>query len=144
MKGTYVLLLNMGKNSEIRIGGLGVLDFGKGYYAYVGSGQGSLEKRLERHFSDKKKRFWHIDYLLGEAEALGAVYFESGKEECRLAGGLAENFDSVKGFGCSDCSCMSHLFFSPDRKILEKKVISTVRSLQGLPLRWPRKRRTGP
>jgi Uri superfamily endonuclease len=126
MKGTYVLLLRLGKDQKIRIGSIGSISFRKGSYAYVGSGQASLEKRIGRHFRREKKRHWHIDYLLEKAEAVKAIYFESGKEECNLAKGMSENLKGVPKFGCSDCRCDSHLFYS--EKDLEKEV---VRSLRG-------------
>lgn len=111
MKGVYVLLIELRKDSKIRIGRLGFLDFRKGYYAYVGSGMGSLEKRIERHLKQKKKKFWHIDRFLEKSEVFKVIYSEGGKE-CELAKGLEGKFESVRNFGSSDCRCRSHLFFS--------------------------------
>jgi len=65
MKGVYILLINVGKNLRLKIGSLGMINFVNGKYAYVGSAQNNLEKRVERHMSKNKKKFWHIDYLLG-------------------------------------------------------------------------------
>jgi Uri superfamily endonuclease len=87
--------------------------FKKGLYAYVGSGQVGLEKRVARHLRRVKKCFWHIDYLLGSgvARVVRVFWMEGGKsEECRLAGILGERGVLVVGFGCSDCCCKSHLF----------------------------------
>jgi len=67
MRGTYILVLRLTRNSSIKIGRLGKLRFCKGYYCYVGSALGkavNLENRIMRHFSKKKKKRWHIDYLL--------------------------------------------------------------------------------
>ena len=69
MKGCYCLIINLDKNSEIRIGRkLGKIKFKKGTYVYVGSAMNSLESRLKRHLSDEKKMHWHIDYLLKESK----------------------------------------------------------------------------
>ena len=130
MKGTYVLLIKLEKPKRIRIGSLGFVSFRKGYYAYVGSGLNSLEKRIERHFSRNKKKFWHIDYFLEWAKPEGVIYFESGKMEYEVAGKLREEFECVRNFGCSDCKCESHLFCS--EKPMEKRVVSIVRNLRGL------------
>lgn len=46
------------------------------------------------------------------------MYAESGNIECRLAGSLGKNLDSVRKLGCSDCGCGSHLFFCADFKTL--------------------------
>jgi Uri superfamily endonuclease len=135
MKGTYVLLLKLERDSRVGVGRLGILEFRKGWYAYVGSGMGSLEKRIERHFSKEKKRYWHIDYLLEKGRVSKVIYFGSGKMECKLAEKLAGRFEGVSGFGCSDCPCRSHLFYSG--RPVEKEVVRAIRSLRGLlsPLR---------
>ncbi|MEM3565417.1 MAG: DUF123 domain-containing protein [Candidatus Bathyarchaeia archaeon] len=87
---------------------------GKGFYAYVGSAQKGVEKRLIRHFRRAcKKRFWHIDYLLAmdDVSVVKAFYKEAGKsEECVTAQVLKAVGSPVEGFGCSDCRCGSHLF----------------------------------
>lgn len=130
MKGTYVLLVKLERPMKTRVGSLGRIDFRRGYYAYVGSGQNSLLKRVGRHMRSEKKKHWHIDYLLDGAEILKAVYFESGKVECELAKKMGEQAEGVKGFGCSDCKCTSHLFYSAERGKLEKGVTKNIRSLR--------------
>jgi Uri superfamily endonuclease len=82
-------------------------------YAYVGSAQRGLEKRIARHLGKCKKRFWHIDYLLCDQSVRVAEVFwkEAEKaEECATARKISEVSVPVVGFGCSDCSCKSHLF----------------------------------
>jgi len=130
MKGTYVLIIRLGKNTEIRIGALGNVKFTKGFYAYVGSGMNSLEKRIERHMKKRgKKKFWHIDYFLSTANALGAISWESdSKDECGAAGSLSGNFEPVRGFGSSDCGCESHLFFSEKLQPIENAAAKIRRS----------------
>jgi Uri superfamily endonuclease len=129
MKGTYVLLLKLEAPRKIRAGSLGLMEFRKGYYAYVGSGMGSLEKRIERHLRRKKRKFWHIDYLLAKGKVKKVLFWDSEKVECELAKGLAERFEGVSKFGSSDCKCKSHLFYSENP--LEKIVLKIIRSLQG-------------
>ncbi len=115
MKGVYCLVISVQKDIDVEIGAIGRKAFKKGKYVYVGSAQNSLEKRTARHFregKDKKIR-WHIDYLLENAKAKPekALYKNAGKqEECAIALHLAKTEEPVKGFGCSDCKCGSHLF----------------------------------
>jgi len=119
MKGVYVLLVEVDKDIQERIGALEKIKFQRGTYAYVGSAQNCLEKRIARHLSEKKSLFWHIDYLLDNkyAKATKAFYRIAEKsEECRIADLLKKSEDPVPGFGCSDCSCRSHLFRIKDMK----------------------------
>ncbi len=113
IKGVYLLIIRIENDTEIVIGSLGKILFRKGVYAYVGSGQNNLLKRIERHYSSSKKKHWHIDYSLMHdySRIVGFYYKKAGKEEeCRSAGILEEYFNGFKGFGCSDCKCFSHLF----------------------------------
>lgn len=128
MKGTYVILAELGKPVKIRVGALGPLHFRKGFYAYVGSGMGSLGKRMERHLSLKKKKHWHIDYFLEKAKVLGIHYVESGeRRECETARRMAGKFEGIRNFGCSDCRCASHLFYSGKGEELEREVVRNLR-----------------
>lgn len=113
MKGVYVLVVSVSKDIKVKVGALGSIAFEKGLYAYVGSAQNGLEKRVARHLAKAKKRRWHIDYLLGNEFVSVAKVFckEAGKaEECRIAGRLGKRGVPVVSFGCSDCGCVSHLF----------------------------------
>ena len=113
MKGVYVLVINVSKDIQEKIGGLGIIKFPKGTYAYVGSAQNNLEKRVTRHRSKKKKMFWHIDYLLNNEFANVTKVFckKAGKsEECEIANNLNKTENIIPKFGCSDCRCKSHLF----------------------------------
>jgi Uri superfamily endonuclease len=114
MKGVYVLVICVSKGISVSVGALGSVNFDKGLYAYVGSAQNGLEKRIERHLRRAKRRFWHVDHLLGNksAKVIEVFYKEkAGKpEECEIARILSENCVSVAHFGCSDCDCLSHLF----------------------------------
>ncbi|MEM0493075.1 MAG: GIY-YIG nuclease family protein [Candidatus Thermoplasmatota archaeon] len=111
MKGTYILILELKKDSSITIGRLGVVNFTRGYYLYVGSGFNGLYKRIERHLRQDKKNHWHIDYLLRECSIIDVYYKESRvKEECFVAEMLKGLYEYIPGFGSSDCRCKSHLF----------------------------------
>ncbi|MGB9853198.1 MAG: GIY-YIG nuclease family protein [Candidatus Bathyarchaeales archaeon] len=122
VKGIYVLAISVNKSVTIKVGALGNVTFEKGLYAYVGSAQNNLDKRLRRHFQWAKRKFWHIDYLLANAHAsvLKAFYKEAEKpEECTVARGFSEKGFAVKKFGCSDCRCVSHLFRFNTYSLLE-------------------------
>ncbi len=112
MKGVYVLLIKVSRNVKLKVGCLGVIKFSKGFYAYVGSAQNSLENRIKRHFRKRKKKFWHIDYLLSNSfsSIQKVFYLTSDKDmECRIATIMIQDFNYVPGFGSSDCKCASHL-----------------------------------
>jgi Uri superfamily endonuclease len=119
MKGSYVLLIEVKKDIEIVIGKLGKLHFKKGFYVYVGSALNSLEYRINRHVRTDKKIHWHIDYLLKCADIVNVFIKEnSKKEECRISYEFEKNLKFLKGFGCSDCKCNSHLFYGKYNEII--------------------------
>ncbi|MEA3254739.1 MAG: GIY-YIG nuclease family protein [Candidatus Altiarchaeota archaeon] len=119
MKGAYILLMELIDDEEIEVGKLGTIKFRRGYYAYVGSALNNMEARIKRHLSKEKKLWWHIDYLLTKAEIKEVICMESDKrEECEIAKKIAKQAKSIKGFGCSDCKCRSHLFHSQNLKDL--------------------------
>lgn len=120
MKGCYVLLINLKEDQNIAFGTKHNDDFKKGYYAYVGSALHGLEHRIQRHLRHNKKMFWHIDYLLKYATITQVYYKENSyREECIIANQLQQNAKSVKGFGCSDCRCISHLFYAPYAQLIK-------------------------
>ncbi|MEM4245277.1 MAG: GIY-YIG nuclease family protein [Candidatus Nanoarchaeia archaeon] len=113
MKGIYILIINVRKNITLKVGALGKIYFKKGRYAYVGSAQNNIKKRIQRHLSKNKKKTWHIDYLLANSNVkVESVHYKKAKkyEECRIAHLLTSVEQSIKGFGSSDCKCHSHLF----------------------------------
>ena len=113
MNGVYILLISVTENISVRIGALGEVSFEKGLYAYIGSAQNSLENRVERHLRRVKKKFWHIDYLLGvnQTEIIEVFYKKAGRlEECKIAERLSKVAIPIQGFGSSDCKCKGHLF----------------------------------
>jgi Uri superfamily endonuclease len=133
MKGVYVLILRLDRDKNITIGKLGSIHFKKGYYAYTGSARGTGGiKRVERHFDvaagENSTRKWHIDYLMPHSEVLSAVFLPTGEAlECAVAASL--EFEGIPGFGCSDCTCRSHLFFSQED--FRNDIITTLNSLTG-------------
>lgn len=112
MKGSYILLIKLDKDKEIKVGKVGKIKFKIGHYFYVGSALHSLVGRINRHIRKRKKSHWHIDYLLKEAKIIDVFYKESiQREECRIAKILSEKLRYINDFGCSDCKCHSHLFY---------------------------------
>jgi len=116
-RGSYLILYSLPTQRLIEIGGLGRVSFRQGYYIYVGSAMKSLSKRVHTHRRVRKKLHWHVDYFSGLAEVQAALPVRSEDDlECELASAISSISEwSVPGFGCSDCSCPSHLFgFSTD------------------------------
>jgi sugar fermentation stimulation protein A len=111
-RGSYLLILNLKRNQKIKVGKLGHVSFGKGFYIYVGSAMANLSKRMERHKRLRKKHHWHIDGLrtITEFHSIFAVR-SSDRLECEIAEALSRVAEwSVLGFGSTDCSCETHLF----------------------------------
>ncbi len=107
---SYVLVMENPKACKIKVGKLGEMDFEKGFYYYAGSANSGMH-RIKRHFRKEKKIKWHIDYVLEKFIVIGAVVLKIA--ECRVASMLARHFKPIPRFGCSDCKCYSHLFYSP-------------------------------
>jgi Uri superfamily endonuclease len=121
MKGVYVLIISVNENVTVKVGALGKINFEKGLYAYVGSAQTNLEKRVERHFRKDKRKFWHIDYLLcnSAAKIEKIFYKKAGKaKECEIAEKISRRGVAIESFGSSDCKCKSHLFRLDDYQFL--------------------------
>lgn len=122
IRGIYVLIISIDKNIHVNVGALGELSFEKGLYAYVGSAQRGLERRIERHLRKTKRRFWHIDHLLGNnaVRILGVLGKEADKrEECMNCKMLDERGVAMDAFGSSDCGCGSHLFMLQSVELLK-------------------------
>lgn len=120
-RGLYVFVMRLRTPDFIQVGALGRFHFPAGWYLYTGSANGNLHKRVERHWSLKKKVRWHIDYLSTalDSEPVGAVLIpqDAGLTECqlnKLVGQLVGGQALAPGFGASDCKagCPAHLWFS--------------------------------
>ena len=115
-RGIYCLVFQ-NPAATLRVGSLGDIEFSSGWHIYVGSALGNAGfSRVGRHIllskEKNKKPRWHVDHLLLSADfKLTAVYCGQTVErlECVLADAIGG--ECVKGFGCSDCSCSSHLFY---------------------------------
>jgi Uri superfamily endonuclease len=135
-KGIYCLVLR-NPASTVHVGALGALAFAAGFHVYAGSAQGSGGlHRVRRHMllaqnRDRRPK-WHIDYLLtSDNFHLISVICASTEQklECRLAKTLPGS--PVPQFGCSDCSCRSHLFFTLDDP--RDKILVAFRGLRLIP-----------
>lgn len=129
-KGIYCLLVKNSSEQSFSIGALGDIRFSAGYYIYVGSalGSGGLS-RVSRHIRFFREQYrkpkWHIDYLMMNAVLEKTFCAETDERlECVLSevlGGAC-----VPRFGCSDCDCVSHLYYRKEnpeeeiRKAFEK------------------------
>ena len=114
MKGVYLLVISLKKNSRIKVGRLGRITFSKGFYVYVGSALNSLQARVARHLSSEKKMRWHIDYLLASpnAEVEMVITRQTEKRiECKVNEIIQKFGKPVEKFGSSDCKCKSHLTY---------------------------------
>ncbi len=110
MKGSYFLVIRLEGDKRVRTKGR-EFHLKKGHYVYVGSAMNSLEKRVARHFSRKKKLHWHIDYLLKEAELLRAYLIPSEERlEERLSLEISRFGEPVEGFGAGDVKVSTNLY----------------------------------
>jgi sugar fermentation stimulation protein A len=112
-RGSYLLILRLPAPALIPVGSLGEVYFKEGYYVYVGSAMANLGKRIERHMRQRKRHHWHIDELRARAEVTAVLAIRSSvRLECGIAKSMSAIADgAVRGFGSTDCSCASHLFF---------------------------------
>ena len=127
-KGSYILLIELPDEQTITIGRQKVIHFLGDYYAYVGSAMGGFKSRLSYHLKGNKEPHWHIDYLLSKASITDIILCEAElRTECIIAEALKSQFDSIPGFGASDCKCSSHLFFAAEE--MKSKVMATLNHL---------------
>jgi Uri superfamily endonuclease len=113
--GIYHLVIYLPSDMIIEIGKLGQFQFKTGYYVYTGSAMRGLESRITRHQRKQKRFHWHIDYLLQYGHIIDIIkHITTERLECHFN----EKIMSmpfcqipVKGFGSSDCKCITHLFF---------------------------------
>ncbi|MCG7920659.1 MAG: GIY-YIG nuclease family protein [Candidatus Thiodiazotropha lotti] len=120
-----MLLLHNPRRQQIQVGRLGLCDFVRGWYLYVGSafGPGGVAARCAHHRRISLRPRWHIDYLRA-ATNLRQIWYSNDprRREHQWAALLGEPLglgQPIGGFGSSDCDCGSHLFISavkPDWK----------------------------
>jgi len=134
--GIYTLVIVVIQPFRKKIGKLGYHNFPTGTYTYTGSAIGvkssNLNSRVGRHLNPRKKKHWHIDYLLSSdrASIWGIIFLETdSKLECEIAQKLFRINGSnsiVNGFGSSDChkGCKSHLYhFNITKEEVASKII---------------------
>ncbi|NJE01297.1 DUF123 domain-containing protein [Thermococcus sp. JdF3] len=110
MRGSYFLVVLLENDKTVRTKGR-EFHLRKGHYVYVGSAMNSLEKRVARHFSGKKRLHWHIDFLLKEAKLLRAYLIPSEERlEEKLSLGVAKYGEPVEGFGAGDVRVSTNLY----------------------------------
>src|SRR3990172_896506 len=122
-RGSYLLILELKRKRQIPIGKLGRVSFRKGFYIYVGSAMTNLSKRMERHRHLRKQHHWHIDELRAVTEFHSVLAIRSSARlECEIAKAFSDISEyKIPGFGCTDCTCETHLFgFENDPLRLEK------------------------
>jgi len=118
--GVYALVMRLEKDRTIEIGKLGVFDFERGWYVYLGSahGSGGVKARTDRHCRDGngKKYKWNVDYLRTFAPVTEIWYsyapryreHDWASKTLRMHGA----FIPVQKFGANDCPyCDAHLFY---------------------------------
>jgi Uri superfamily endonuclease len=101
----------------VQIGRWREIEILPGYYIYIGSafGPGGVRARVLRHLRRDKPKHWHIDYLREFVIPLAAwIRYETTRLEHKWAQVFIcmRETTPIRGFGCSDCKCYSHLFHS--------------------------------
>lgn len=126
--GVYLLLIRLDAPFRVPVQRIGRPLLQPGWYVYVGSARANLQQRIDRHLRKRKKLHWHIDYLLQQSSSVKAFPVRTAEDlECRLAGDISKIADSgVDGFGCSDCSCNSHLFYFPGNPLHNRGLLDTL------------------
>ena len=113
-KGTYILLLNLEEQLNIKLKNK-IFELKEGNYCYVGSAMKNLHQRVGRHISYKEgnyKKHWHIDNLLESVEVKMSILIPDGiYREIDISNKFSNFFIPVKGFGASDLKINSNLYF---------------------------------
>lgn len=118
-RGAYWLILRLDGPKTVDTGALGALTFPAGHWVYVGSAMRGLRARMARHLRRGKARHWHADYLRDAADGAEVLALRSAdRRECEIARALGGVLTpGPKGFGCGDCACETHLFFSREHPL---------------------------
>ncbi len=135
MRGLYTLVIHIPRDMVIKVGSLGDIKLSKGYYTYIGSGGANILKRVKRHFMQKKRVKWHIDYVTIVAKPLKAyILTDPPMDEASLAEYLGRFFRYIPRFGASDSRYASHFFYlgSRDDVIIRLRSLLETRSCRVL------------
>ena len=120
-KGSYLFIFLLKSEISFKTKGGKGFKLPPGLYIYVGSafGSGGIEARIKRHLKRKKKLHWHLDWVTTSKhfEFLDFVPFYNRRWECKLAKFLEGLgiFETIEGFGSTDCNCRGHLFRLKDK-----------------------------
>lgn len=127
-RGDYLFVLSLAEACDIVIGAKGSMHFPKGYYVYAGSAKKNLAARLARHQRKRKHLHWHIDYLRQATAVVAAIPIRTAADlEHSLAQAVGTVADwRIDGFGCTDCTCPSHLFGFRDNPIHRRSFLQVV------------------
>jgi len=123
--GTYLITLQNATDRSVAISRKGTYQFAPGYYCYVGSafGPGGVLSRVRRHCNVSKHKHWHIDFLR-EVTTPVAVWFTHAatRYEHHWADALSRlpKAQAIERFGCTDCSCPTHLYYFPAPPSMER------------------------
>lgn len=71
-----------------------------------------MAARIARHKRNLKRLHWHIDYLRQVATVRAVIPIRTSADvEHILASQVVRICDwHIRGFGCTDCACTTHLF----------------------------------
>lgn len=115
--GTYALILFSSLDQLVSIGRLGQLHVRPGFYVYVGSafGPGGVRARIAHHGKPSRHPHWHVDYLR-QVTQLSEIWWTHDPirrehQWAVLFGHMRGSSIPLAGFGSSDCTCVSHLYF---------------------------------
>lgn len=115
-RGLYAVLLSS-TGGSVPVGSLGTIALQAGWYLYVGSAKRGLTARLNRHRRRGRKNLhWHIDYLREVTRWVEDYPIRKPSDAEYSDGELVAAFatiadSTVPGFGASDSSADSHLFY---------------------------------
>lgn len=128
ISGGYVLVMEALNPSMVQVGKLGEIQLIPGLYYYGGSAKRGLAARIERHFKESKKTYWHIDYMTThpQVDIVEAWCYPDQADIEHQLSGLDDTFldDIPRGFGAGDCQsgCPAHLWRAQTQ--LEPEMIS--------------------
>ena len=122
--GIYAIVMRLETQLSVNIGKLGMTSFEPGHLCYIGSAMNGLRARVSRHLRSNKRMHWHIDYLLKHVHIVDVCWSNcTEKLECSVSKGMSiQDLPSVNGFGSSDCSCPSHLFYERELSKLNQAI----------------------
>lgn len=114
-KGSYLLFIELSEDIIIKLSGHNC-HIKNGLYSYVGSAMKNLKQRINRHISyyeGNYKKHWHVDYLLEKGKVISTLALPNEKKmEEELSMYLATLFQTIPGFGATDCKKVnSNLFY---------------------------------